>query len=148
MSDRFGRLTAYAAGGVLLALVALLVAVAPRIPEVYATVVLAYAGVNGICYGTFTGLVLATIGAGAAATKYNAFASLSNLPIYYTARIDGAAFAAWGAGAMLVADAAAGVVGLVLFAILKLTLDYRAGRANSEAHASASNARPDLPRAG
>jgi len=125
MSDRFGRKSAYAIGGGLLALVAVAMAIAPRTPAMYLTFVLGYSAVSGICYGTFTGLVLATIGAGAAATKYNAYASLSNLPIYYMARLDGGAFARWGTAAMLFTDATAGVAGLVVFGIFVLVVRRR-----------------------
>jgi len=117
ISDKMGRKRAYAAAGVLLSVVALAMAVAPRIPSTYLVFTLAYSFANGVCYGAFTGLVLDTIGAGAAATKYNAYASLSNTPIYYMARIDGAAYTRWGASGLLVADAAAGLIGILLFGV-------------------------------
>ncbi len=55
------------------------------------------------------------MGMGAAATKYNVFASLSNTPIYYMTRIDGWAHTRWGPGGMLHAEAVFGLIGLVVF---------------------------------
>lgn len=54
-------------------------------------------------------------GEGAAATKYNVYASLSNTPIYYMTRIDGWAHAKWGPAGMLHTEAAFGFVGLLAF---------------------------------
>ena len=44
---------------------------------------LLYAFIQGFNYASFSAVVLEAIGRGAAATKYNIFASLSNLPIAY-----------------------------------------------------------------
>jgi hypothetical protein len=76
---------------------------------------LAYAAVTGLAYAAFTGLVLHTIGTGAAATKYNIFAALSNTPITYMGLVLAAVVARAGAGWMLVAEALAGLVAIVLF---------------------------------
>lgn len=115
ISDKLGRKRGYAAAGALLAAVAIGMAIAPRTPEMYVGFCMLYALVVGMCYGTFTGLVLDTIGAGAAATKYNAFASLSNIPIMYMTVVNGAAHSAWGATGLLLVDAAAGLIGLAVF---------------------------------
>jgi len=55
------------------------------------------------------------MGRGAAATKYNVFASLSNTPIYYMTRIDGWPHTRWGSGGMLRTEAAFGAAGLIAF---------------------------------
>ena len=63
-------------------------------------------------------MVLEAIGTGAAATKYNVFASLSNAPIAYMTLILGWAYARWDASSMLITEAVFGVLGLLVFAIV------------------------------
>src|SRR5207247_4348291 len=58
---------------------------------------------------------LEAIGLGAAATKYNLFASLSNIPIGYMTAVDGWAAARWGPGGMLHTEAAIGLAALLVF---------------------------------
>ena len=79
----------------------------------------------GLCYATFTGFVLEIIGKGAAATKYNIFASLANLPIYLMGVLDGRISDAYGREAMLLFDGAAGVVGAGLLLLLVFTVRPR-----------------------
>ena len=114
--DRMNRKGAYALYGVLQGVCAVAMAVAPRTEAMYIVFTLVYAFVTGLTYAGFSAFVLEAMGAGAAATKYNVFASLSNIPIYYVTRLDGWAHARWGSGGMLYSDAIAGVAGLLLFA--------------------------------
>ena len=60
-------------------------------------------------------VVLEAMGMGAAATKYNVFASLSNMPILYMTKVDGWAHAHYGPSGMLYIEALSGVVGFVVF---------------------------------
>jgi PAT family beta-lactamase induction signal transducer AmpG len=127
LSDSMNRKGAYAVAGGILAIVAVIAAILPRTPWTYASLCITYSLAAGLTYGTFTAFVLEAIGGGAAATKYNVFASLSNIPILYMTRMDGwAADPKLGGGPvkMLLVDAAAGVVGLVVFALVALTLRY------------------------
>lgn len=117
LSDRTGRLWGYAIGGGLTALTGLIMAVGPHRPWAYVVFTLAYGFFNGVACAGFTGLVLETIGGGAVATKYNIFASIANLAISYTTRLDGRAQGAWGAEGMFYTDTAltfAGIAVLVL----------------------------------
>ena len=114
--DRMNRKGAYALYGVLQGVCAVAMALAPRTEAMYVVYVLAYAFVTGLTYAGFSAFVLEAMGTGAAATKYNVFASLSNMPIYYVTRLDGWAHTRWGSGGMLYCDAAAGLIGLLLFA--------------------------------
>ena len=59
--------------------------------------------------------MLEAIGKGAAATKYNVYASLSNAPIYYMIYIDEWAHGKWSAFGMLSAEAIMALIGVVLF---------------------------------
>jgi MFS family permease len=118
LSDAMDRKAAYAASGGILAAVALLVALLPQTPATYALLCISYSFATGLCYGTFTGFVLEVIGGGAAATKYNVFASLSNIPIWYMTRVDGWAADRLSALKMLLVDAAAGGIGIAVLIIV------------------------------
>lgn len=121
ISDAINRKSAYAVAGVALAVFTFGMAMGPRTPLSYAFFVLLYNFGIGLCYSTFCAFVLEIIGKGAAATKYNIFASLANIPIYAMGRFDGYVSDHHGRTAMLWVDGGAGAVGaalLVLFAIL------------------------------
>ena len=113
--DRMDRKAAYALFGVLMALCAVAMALAPRSETMYAAFTLIYAFINGLAYAGFSAVALEAIGLGAAATKYNLFASLSNIPIGYMTAVDGWAAARWGPGGMLHAEAAIGLAALLVF---------------------------------
>ena len=80
---------------------------------------------SGLTYAAFTAVVLETIGLGAAATKYNVFASLSNMPIAYMTVVNGWAHSRWGATGMLLTEAAIGIVGIVVFIAVAMALPQR-----------------------
>jgi hypothetical protein len=69
--------------------------------------------------------ILETIGKGAAATKYNIYASLSNAPVYLMIFIEGWAHARWGARGMLNTEAVFAILAIVLFLILKTLMKER-----------------------
>jgi MFS transporter, PAT family, beta-lactamase induction signal transducer AmpG len=123
VSDGMDRKAAYAVSGGILAAFTVVIAFAPQTPVTYAVLCIGYSFAAGLCYGTFTGFVLQVIGGGAAATKYNVFASLSNIPIWYMTRVDGWAADRYGAIRMLHVDAAAGAIGIavliVVFALVR-----------------------------
>lgn len=123
LSDRIGRRYGYAVGGGLTALTGLVMALSPHAPWAYALFTLTYNFFNGVACAGFTGLVLETIGGGAAATKYNIFASLANVAISYTTRLDGMAQTRWGANGMLFTDATLTFLGIA--ALLALTTALR-----------------------
>ena len=126
LSDRLGRRAAYILSGVILAAIASGMALAPRNPVTYATFVLLYWFGSGIAYGCFTGFVLAVIGQGAVATKYNLLASLSNVPIWYMTLVDGWASDTYGQVAMLHVDAASELAGIAVLLVLIVVI--RPGR--------------------
>ena len=113
--DRMDRKTAYWVFGLAQALCAVAMAIAPRTQPVYIAFVMLYWVITGFTYAAFSAVVLEAIGQGAAATKYNVFASLSNMPIAYVTLIDGWAHTRWGAGAMLHVEALIGVAAIALF---------------------------------
>lgn len=113
--DRMDRKFAYGLYGILMALCASAMALAPRTPTTYIWFVMAYAFISGLTYAGFSAVVLEAIGQGAAATKYSLFASLSNMPIAYMTVVEGWAHTRWGGSAMLHTEAAIGVAGLLVF---------------------------------
>lgn len=126
LSDKMGRRSSYVFAGVLLAIVAVAMALAPRNPVTYTTFVLLYQFGGGVAYGTFTGFVLSVIGKGAVATKYNALASLSNIPIWYMALVNGWAATKFSQVEMLYVDAASEIIGIVAFGLILIAV--RPGR--------------------
>jgi len=128
-SDRMDRKTAYALYGLLMAMCTVAMALAPRTEAMYVVFTLMYALIQGLTYAGFTAVVLETIGRGAAATKYNLYASLSNMPIAYMTLFDGWAHTRWGAAGLLNGEAAIGVVGIVVFVGVALALPRRASPA-------------------
>jgi MFS transporter, PAT family, beta-lactamase induction signal transducer AmpG len=115
LCDRMDRKTAYWVFGLAQAACALAMAFTPRTGAMYVIFVTLYWVITGFTYAAFSAVVLEAIGHGAAATKYNVFASLSNTPIAYMTLVDGWAHTRWGAGAMLNAEALIGAAAIALF---------------------------------
>lgn len=118
LCDRFHPRTAYAGIGVLLAIVSTGMALTPTTLTAYVVWNLAYTFVVGLAYAAFTALVLGAIGASSAATKYNLFASLSNFPIWWLGLTLGRVADVSGPRAMLLTEAALGVVGVGIFLLV------------------------------
>jgi len=97
---------------------ALTMALAPRVESTYVVFTLLYAVATGLTYAGFSAFVLEAMGKGAAATKYNVFASLSNTPIAYMTSIDGWAHTRYGPAGMLYTEALFAFGGLVLFTVV------------------------------
>jgi len=124
LADRVGRWRAFFGAGAFMALVALVLAAAPRTPTTYAAGVLTYALATGLAFAAYSTLVLFAVGRGAASTKYAILNSLGNVPVVYMTAFDGWAHDRWGAAGMLRAEAAlsaaAIVVGIVAVWLLRL----------------------------
>jgi len=118
LSDKMDRKTAYCLFGIVLAVVAVVMALAPRTELMFVTFTCIYAFVMGLCYAAFGAVVLETIGAGAAATKYNLLAGISNAPIAYQTVIDGWGHDRWGASGLLYIEALCGVAAVGLYIIV------------------------------
>ncbi|HXZ67567.1 MAG TPA: MFS transporter [Alphaproteobacteria bacterium] len=118
LSDRLNRQAAYALYSGLIAFCAIGMALAPLTEVMFMLFTLIYAFVSGLCYAGFSALVLEAIGHGAAATKYNLYASLSNMPIAYMTVVDGWVHTGHGARAMLFAEAGIGFAGIAFFTMV------------------------------
>lgn len=113
--DRLSRKGAYLLYGAAQAVCAVAMALAPRSEAMFALFTTLYALLNGMGYAGFTAVALETIGLGSAATEYNVFASLSNMPILYMGLIEGWAYARHGSSAMLYVEAAFAAIAIVVF---------------------------------
>jgi MFS transporter, PAT family, beta-lactamase induction signal transducer AmpG len=114
--DRLDRKSAYLVYGGAQALCAVAMALAPHIESMFVAFTLLYAVLNGMGYAGYSAVVLETIGVSAAATQYNVYASLSNMPILYLGLIEGWTYTRFGASAMLYVEAALAAVAIVVFA--------------------------------
>ncbi len=122
--DRMNSRNAYLLFGLIAAANAVCMAYSPKTEMMFIGWTSVYAFANGLCYAGFTAFVLEVIGKGAAATKYNIFAALSNSPIYLMTYIAGIAYTHFGAKGMLNIEAAFAVGAVVLFLIVQ-KLMYR-----------------------
>jgi PAT family beta-lactamase induction signal transducer AmpG len=113
--DLMDRKKAYIMFGMIQALCAVGMAFSPATELMFVIWTSLYAVSSGLTYAGFSAFVLETIGKGAAATKYNVYASLSNAPIYYMIYIDEWAHGKWGAFGMLAAEALMALIGVILF---------------------------------
>lgn len=129
-----GSRTGYAVFGGLMAVTTAVMALLPATPAVYVGGALVYNFLTGSTFAGFCALALDAIGAGNAATKYNAFACISNFPIWYMGLVLAAAETRWGPRAMLLTESAAGLIGIGVFLAALLSLPQRppAGEARTE----------------
>ena len=114
VADRVGRWWSYFGSGILMALVAIIMAVAPRTPNAFTVSVLAYALTGGMAYAAFSAIVLLAIGRGAASTKYATLSSLGNLPVVYMTASDGWVHDRFGTAWMLHSEALIAIICIVL----------------------------------
>jgi MFS family permease len=128
LSDLINRKLAYIAYGLLLGLCALAMALAPHDQSNYILFVLLYSFLSGVCYAGFSAVTLEAIGGGAAATKYNVFAGLSNMPSAYLAAIEGWARTHHGVNAFLYVDFAAPIVGALIYGMALVLSSNRSDR--------------------
>jgi Na+/melibiose symporter-like transporter len=118
IADRIDKKTAYSLFGVALAVVAVGMALTPRTPMSFLVWACVYNFVVGFCYGAYSAVTLEAIGKGAAATKFNLISSLSNAPILIVTLVDGWAETRFGATGMLYVEAAMGVGGVMIYAVV------------------------------
>jgi PAT family beta-lactamase induction signal transducer AmpG len=124
-SDLIDRKLAYVAYGLLLGVCALAMALATHSQANYVLFILLYSFISGLCYAGFSAVTLEAIGGGAAATKYNVFACLANIPTAYLVAIEGWARTHHGVNAFLYVDFAAPIVGAVVFGLVLLMVAGR-----------------------
>ncbi|MBS0331643.1 MAG: MFS transporter [Proteobacteria bacterium] len=120
IADRIDRKLAYALYGMVLSAVAVAMALTVRTPISFMAFACLYNLVVGFCYGAYSAVTLEAIGQGAAGTKFNLISSLSNAPILIVTLVDGWAETHLGAVGMLYVEAALGVAGVAVYAVVAL----------------------------
>jgi len=115
--DKIDRRWAYCLFGGALAAVAIAMALLPRSPMVFIVATLAYALVLGACYAAYSAVVLEAIGKGAAATKFNLMASVSNIPISIMIAADGQTHDRYGTNGMLFGEAGLAILAAIAFGV-------------------------------
>jgi len=113
--DLMDRKKAYILFGLLEGVCALSMAVSPRTQLMFVIWTSIYAVTIGLAFAGFSAFVLEAIGKIGAATKYNVFAALSNIPIYLMIFVDEWAHTKGGATEMLIAETIMPVIGAILF---------------------------------
>jgi hypothetical protein len=128
LSVRLGPWRTYIAFGWLMVGLLIALALVPRAPGWFLAMWLVHRAGGGACYAALLGMVMTTIGRGAAATKAAAFWSLANLAEGYPALVDGRVHDHVGTTAMLFTHAAMDAAGFALLLALArlLGLRYRA----------------------
>jgi PAT family beta-lactamase induction signal transducer AmpG len=124
--DRIDRKKAYLLFGALQAAVAIGMAVAPRSEATYAFFTLAYSFAVGLSFAAYAAVVLEIAGLRSAATQWNVYAALSNIPIQYMIKLDGVVFTRYGPSTMLWFEAVVALVCIAVFA-LAIKVSHRMG---------------------
>jgi PAT family beta-lactamase induction signal transducer AmpG len=120
LCDKMDRRTAYCLFGALIAVNLIAMTYAPRTPAVFIVSTLLYYAIIGACYAAYSAVVLEAIGKGAAATKFNLMASVSNVPIAVMATADGWFHDKGGSKLMFFGEAGLSVAAAVFFGLLVL----------------------------
>jgi PAT family beta-lactamase induction signal transducer AmpG len=123
LCDLMDRKWAYIIVCLLQAVSAVGMAFFPHNPTNYIIWTLFYSFTNGLAYAAFNAFTLEVIGKGAAATKFELYASVSNAPIYMMTAIASFAYAKLGSNGMLYIEALFALVAAVLYVIIKTLIE-------------------------
>jgi MFS family permease len=126
--ERWDRQRCYVVFGILVAVIGAAMASLPHTKGVFVSLALLMSFCAGMSWAAYTAFVLDVIGVGGAATKFSAFASLANLPIWYMGHVNGWALKKWDTNAMLYLEAALGIAAAIVFLIAAKLLLRRARR--------------------
>lgn len=118
LSVRFGAWKTYITSGWIMIALLLALASTPRSPTGFLTLFFLHRAGSGACYAALLGLVMTSIGKGAAATKAAALWSMVNFSQGYPTFVDGRIHDRAGTTAMLVTHAGMDAAG---FAVLLMT---------------------------
>ena len=133
VADRMNRRLAYVVFGLITALSALAMMLAPANPTAFTIGCLAYSFANGLCFAAFYAFVFEMVGKGhGATTKLALFISASNQAINYVTWLDGKAYDvgkrwwsphAWaGRAGMLGMDALSTFVGIAILGVMMVVV--------------------------
>jgi MFS family permease len=128
--ERIGTMPGLLAAGGGMVTLALLVLAGPKTPAGYAAMVSGYGLLQGASLSAVMGIVLQTVEPRAASTQAAVLIAASNLHNVYLPPIAGSAHDAGGIKALLLADAAIGVCGLLLLLLCARLLGQRLWRSD------------------
>jgi MFS-type transporter involved in bile tolerance (Atg22 family) len=129
LATKIGPWTTYIGSGLIMIVVMIVFAFAPRRSSVFLGVELLYRALSTGCYAALLGIVMTAIGKGAASTKAAVMWSLTNFSFFYPTLIEGAVHDRSGTAAMLLADALLGTTGFAILIIALRVLGARGARA-------------------
>jgi MFS family permease len=115
VADKQGRWWGYFGAGSLMALVTLVMSLAPFSPLSYVSGVLCYAFLMGVANAAFCAALLRAIGTHLAATKYALLSSLGNLGLVYMTVFNGWLHDTYNIRAMLLGETLIGIAFVVVF---------------------------------
>lgn len=115
LCDRMDRKASYVLFGLVSAASAIAMAMGPRTPMAFMIFASLYGLVLAACYAAYSGLTLEAIGHGAAGTKYNLLASVSNVPIAIMPLVAAWGQQRWGTTGMFYVEALCAVVAAALY---------------------------------
>src|SRR5476651_301759 len=110
ISDQINRQKAFVLFSLVQALSCVALAYCPHVPSMYIIWTLAYALINGLVNGAYAAFCLEASGKGAAASKFEIYASASYLPLYFMLWVSGVAYTKWGALGLLNSEAVIGML--------------------------------------
>jgi PAT family beta-lactamase induction signal transducer AmpG len=122
LCDLMNRQNAYLYMGLFQGICCIGLAFFPHTPIMYIVWTLLYSAGSGLAYAAFNAFTLEAIGKGAAATKFELYAGVSNVPIMIMTWIAGVAYAKWGAKGMLNTEAVCVLGGIVLFMMIAMAI--------------------------
>lgn len=125
LSVRYGPWNTYMVAGWIMIALLVAMAFAPRSPSSFFALLFLHRVGSGACYAALLGLVMNTIGKGAAATKAAALWSLVNFSEGYPALVDGRVHDLAGTTVMLLIHAAMDAVGFAILLLAALLLRIR-----------------------
>lgn len=115
--DRMDRKKAYLLFAAIQAAIAIAMAVSPRNPATFVLYTLGYGFAIGLSFSAYAAVVLEVAGVRAAATQWNVYSSLSNMPIGYMIYFNGLVFNRYGASSMLWFEAMVAFAAIAVFAL-------------------------------
>jgi hypothetical protein len=116
---------AYCLFGILVGVVAVGMAYAPRTPLMFALFVLGYQFMTGGGYAGYVAIILEAIGKKSAATNFNVMAAVANMPIWVMTTFDGWTHDRYGTVAMFWGELLLPAATIAAFALLVLATKPR-----------------------
>jgi len=115
ISDRINKQKAFVLFSLLQASCCVAMALSPHTVKMYIVWTLGYALVNGFVNGAYAAFCLEASGRGAAASKFELYASASYLLLYFMFWVSGSTYSKWGASGMLNMEAAVALLAAATF---------------------------------